>query len=99
MIGWKMATGNYVLGNNTRHYNWPKILLITALLSVLATAIIVPIAIVSSQQGTIDDNGDRISCFPLTGKKNLIQYVKHRQKESMNVCLHVFLSVCFLFRF
>jgi len=61
-----MATGNYVLGNNTRHYNWPKILLITALLSVLATAIIVPIAIVSSQQGTIDDNGDRISCFPLT---------------------------------
>jgi len=39
-----------------------------AVFVIVACAIIVPIAVVYSEQPQIDDNGDRIACFPLIGK-------------------------------
>ena len=70
-----MASGHTTITKdpgNGNSSNKNKIILWMSLTLILVIAIVVPIAVVYSKHRPVDDNGDRIACFPLNGKKEVI---------------------------
>ena len=77
---WNMSASHFSITKDSggkKKFKTRKILFLFALITIIVCAIIVPIAVVYSQQPIDDDvdNGERVSCFPLIGKKHVIHFM------------------------